>query len=125
MRVRYAFRNLLISRGRFVIALFGISLAAFLMAMQGSLLYGFTLASSVLVDSLDADIWIVPRGSAALEYATHFDERTGWLAHGVPGVVATGRGLTGQIQVQKQSGDRFAVFVGVDRDFVPNARCAG
>jgi putative ABC transport system permease protein len=126
MRVRYAFRNLLISRGRFVIALFGISLAAFLMAMQGSLLYGFTLASSVLVDSLDADIWIVPRGSAALEYATHFDERTAWLAHGVPGVVATGRGLTGQIQVQKQSGDRFAVFVvGVDRDFrgrTPDAR---
>jgi putative ABC transport system permease protein len=128
MRIRYAFRNLLITRGRFFIALFGISLAAFLMAMQGSLLYGFTRASSALVDAFDADIWITPRGLVALEYATLFEDRLTWLAPGVPGVSAAGRGLVGQTQVQKQNGDRYAVFVvGVERDFrgrTPNARAS-
>jgi putative ABC transport system permease protein len=118
MRIRYAWRNLLLSPGRFFISLFGISFAAFLMAMQGSLLYGFTLASSRIVDAVDSDIWIVGPGAASLEYGASIEERLAWLAPGVAGVAAAGRGTSGWAEIQKSNGDRFAVFaVGVDRDF--------
>jgi putative ABC transport system permease protein len=126
MRIRYAWRNLLIARGRFLISLFGISFATFLMAMQGSLLYGFTLASSRIVDAIDADIWIVGPGTAAFEYAASVEERLAWLVPGVPGIAAAGRGLSGWAELQKENGDRFAVIaVGVDREFlgrIPDVR---
>jgi hypothetical protein len=46
----------MIARARFLIAVFGISLATFLMTMQGSLLYGYTLSTSALIDAIDADL---------------------------------------------------------------------
>ena len=126
MRIRYAWRNLLIARGRFLISLFGIAFAAFLMAMQGSLLYGFALASSRIVDAIDADIWIVGPGTAAFEYGAGIEERLAWLAPGVAGVAAAGRGASGWTELQKVNGDRFSVIaVGVDRGFlgrIPDVR---
>jgi hypothetical protein len=93
MRARYALKTLMIARARFLIAVFGISMAAFLMMMQGSLLYGYMLSTSALIDAIDADIWIVARGTAALDFAAPFHERFAWIAPGVPGVAKTGRGL--------------------------------
>lgn len=126
MRVRYAWRNLTIARGRFFISLFGISFATFLMALQGSLLYGFSLAASRVVDAIDADIWILAPGTVAFEYAAGVEERLVWLVPGVPGVAAAGRGSSGWAEIQKENGDRFAVIaVGVDREFlgrIPDVR---
>jgi putative ABC transport system permease protein len=119
MRIRYAWKNLLIARGRFLISLFGISIAAFLMAMQGSLLHGFTLAASRIVDAIDADIWIVGPGTEAFEYGAGIEERLAWLVPGVPGVAAAGRGSSGWAELQKVNGNRFSVIaVGVDREFL-------
>ena len=46
IKARLAVRNLLQSGGRFWVSLFGIAFATFLMCVQGSLLYSFTLTAS-------------------------------------------------------------------------------
>jgi hypothetical protein len=55
MKVALAVRNLKRSGGRLWVSLFGIVFATFLMGVQGSLLYSFTLAASRIVDSVDVD----------------------------------------------------------------------
>ena len=59
MKVVLAVRNLKRSGGRLWVSLFGIAFAALLMSVQGSLLHSFTRAASRIVDSVDADLWIV------------------------------------------------------------------
>lgn len=118
MRIRYAIRNLGRARGRLLFSFFGTAFAAFLMAVEGSLLYGFTLAASRIVDAVDADIWIVGRGIPAFEYVSPIDERIAWLARGVPGVAMTGRGIAGWAPLTKDDGQRtFVLIVAADREF--------
>jgi putative ABC transport system permease protein len=118
MRARFAFKNLIRARGHLLISMLGIAFAAFLMAIQGSLLYGFTLAASRIVDAIDADIVMVAPGIPTFEYVAPIEERLVYLARGVPGVASTGRGYAGWASFQKVSGDRTLVFcVGIDRDF--------
>ena len=95
MRVRYAYRNLVRARTHLGISLIAISFAAFLVAAQGSLLYGFTTAASRIVDAIDADIWIVAPGLPTFELVSPIEERIAWLARGVTGVENAGRGLAG------------------------------
>ena len=59
IKATLAARNLLRSGGRFWVSLFGIAFATFLMCVQGSLLYSFTLTASRVVDSVQADLWII------------------------------------------------------------------
>jgi putative ABC transport system permease protein len=96
------------------------------MTMQGSLLYGYTYSTSALIDAIEADIWIVARGTVAFDYAAQFNERLAWIAPGTPGVAKTGRALSSQVQIKTPNGDPFAVIaLGVDRDFrgrIPDAR---
>jgi putative ABC transport system permease protein len=89
------------------------------MAVEGSLLFGFTLAASRLIDAVDGDVWMVARGIPALEFVSPIDERFAWLARGAPGVAATGRGIAGWAPFQRNDGDRTFVFaVGVTDRFL-------
>jgi putative ABC transport system permease protein len=118
MRVRYAYKNLVRARARLGISLVAISFAAFLMAAQGSLLYGFTMAASRIVDSIDADVWIVAPDIPAFDFVSPIEERIAWLARGVAGVKDTGRGLGGHTAFEKPNGERTTVFVvAVERSF--------
>ena len=54
MKALLALRNLQRAGGRMWVSLFGIAFAAFLMAVQGSLLHSFTHAASRIVDGMDA-----------------------------------------------------------------------
>jgi len=118
-RLRYAGTSLTHARGRLTIALVGITFSAFLMAVQGSLLYGFTLAASRIIDAVDGDVWIVAPGIPALEFASPIEERIAWLARGVPGVAETGRGISGWAPFQRNDGGRTFVFaVGATQGFM-------
>ena len=59
IKATLAVRNLLRSGGRFGVSLFGIAFATFLMCVQGSLLYSFTLTASRVIDSVQADLWMI------------------------------------------------------------------
>ena len=84
--MRLAFRNILHDRLRFLLGIGGIAFSAFLMIFQGSLLAGFERAASRVIDSVDADIWIMPRGVQALDFAPPLRAGYWGVVKGVTGV---------------------------------------
>jgi putative ABC transport system permease protein len=119
VRTRFAVRNLGAARGRLVVSIAGVAFASFLMAVQGGLLFGFTLAASRVVDALDADLWIVPKGIPAFDFVSALPARYADLALATPGAVATGLGVAGWTPFAKPNGDRtFVLAVGVERGFL-------
>src|SRR5262249_33444414 len=95
MKAALAVRNLRRSGGRLWVSLFGIAFATLLMAVQGSLLHSFTRAASQIVDAVDADLWIVGKGTPTFDYVSPIPERYAFLALGVDGVRDAGRGIAG------------------------------
>src|SRR5262249_24920479 len=115
MKVTLAVRNLRRSGGRLWVSLFGIVFATFLMGVQGSLLYSFSLAASRIVDSVDADLWIVGKGNPTFDYVTSIAERYAVLSLGIEGVRDAGRGIAGWAPIQRPNGDRTLVMlIGVE-----------
>lgn len=113
-----ALRNLTRSGGRLWVSLFGIAFATFLMAIQGSLLHSFTLAASRVVDAVDADLWIVGKGTPTFDYVSPIPERYVFLALGVDGVRDAGRGIAGWAPLQRANGDRTLIMlIGVERGY--------
>lgn len=118
MKVILAVRNLLRSQGRLWVSICGIVFAAFLMAVQGSLLYSFTLAASRIVDAVDGDIVIVGKGIPTFDYVSPVPERYAYLASGVDGVLGAGRGILGWAPIQRPNGDKTLILlVGVENAF--------
>lgn len=123
-----AWRNLMHDRARFVVAIVGIAFASFLIAVQGGLLYGFTMAASRIIDAVDADIWMVAKGIPSLDFVSGIPERYRDIAMGTPGVAASGRGAATWIPYQRPDGRRSMVFaIGIDAPFlgaIPDPRMA-
>ena len=92
-----AWQNLTHDRFRFFITVTGIAFASFLMVFQGSLLYGFTLSASRVIDAVDSDIWIMAKGVPCFDFAAPLEERLREISMGVPGVEGVGRLATGWI----------------------------
>jgi putative ABC transport system permease protein len=111
MKIALAVRNLRRSGGRLWVSLFGIVFATFLMGVQGSLLYSFTLAASRIVDSVDADLWVVGKGTPTFDYVSPIAERYAVLGLGVAGVRDAGRGVAGWAPIQRPNGDRTLVML--------------
>jgi hypothetical protein len=95
-----------------VISIFGIFFATFLMAVQGSLLYGFSMAASRIIDAIDSDIWVVAKGTPAFEFVSPIPGRYADLALGSEGVQSTGRGVASWAAFQRFRGARTFVFIG-------------
>jgi len=118
MKFALAVRNLLRSGARLWVSLFGIAFATFLMGFQGSLLYGFTLAASRIVDAVDADLLIVGKGTPTFEYVSPIPERYATLSLGVDGIADAGRGIVGWAPIQRPNGEHTNVaVVGIERRF--------
>jgi putative ABC transport system permease protein len=118
MKATLAVRNLLRSRGRLWVSLFGIGFATFLMCVQGSLLYSFTLTASRVVDSVRADLWMIAKGTPTFDYVTSIPERYALLAGGIDGVQDSGRGASGWAPIQRANGDRTLVMIiGVEDNY--------
>jgi putative ABC transport system permease protein len=118
MKATLAIRNLLRSRGRLWVSLFGIGFATFLMCVQGSLLHSFTLTASRVVDSVHADLWMIAKGTPTFDYVTSIPERYSRYALGVEGVLDSGLGASGWAPIQRPNGDRTLVMViGVEEKY--------
>lgn len=113
-----AARNLQRSGGRLWVSLFGIAFATFLMCIQGSLLYSFIRAASRVVDSVDADLWIISKGTPTFDYVSSIPERYAELALGVEGVHDAGRGIAGWSPIQRPNGNKTLVMIiGVEKKY--------
>lgn len=119
MRNQFAFQNLLAARGRLAVSIAGVAFASFLMAVQGGLLFGFTQAASRMVDAIDADLWIVPKGIPAFDFVSALPARYADLALAAPGAISTGAGVAGWAPFARPDGGRtFVLVVGVERGFI-------
>jgi putative ABC transport system permease protein len=115
-----AWFNIAHDRLRYTVTVLGIMCAVFLMVFQGSILLGFLRAASKIIDSTDADIWVVGRGVPCFEFPVPIERRLVEIARGIPGVAETSRISTGQIQIRKADGVRQqVVLVGADSQVGP------
>jgi len=113
--MKLAWRNIVNDRVRFFVAVIGIGFAVFLMIFQGSLLFGFLHAASNLIDSSDAEIWVMARGVACFEFAGPIPRRYMEIVRGIPGVHTTGRACLAFAQYSQQDGKhRTVALVGAD-----------
>jgi putative ABC transport system permease protein len=118
--MRLAWFNIAHDRVRFLVTVVGIACAVFLMVFQGSVLFGFLSAASRLVDSTDADIWIVGRGVPCFEFPVPLERRFVELAHSVPGVERTSRICTRLVQFRMSDGrHQLVALVGADSSVGP------
>jgi putative ABC transport system permease protein len=109
--MRLALRNILHDRLRFLITAAGIAFSAFLMVFQGSLLAGFERAASRVIDSIDADLWMMPRGVQSFDFAPPFRSDYSGMVNGVPGIVSIQKIATGFAFWQRPAGTRKTIVV--------------
>jgi len=115
--MRLAWYNIAHDRTRFLVTVLGITCAVFLMVFQGSILLGFLRASSRIIDSTDADLWITGRGVQCFEFPVSVERRLGVIAHSVRGIDHTSRICTRLVQFRKTDGSHQLVdLVGADSD---------
>src|SRR5579862_5767832 len=113
--MRLAWYNIAHDRTRFAVTVLGITCAVFLMIFQGSILLGFLRATSKIIDSTGADIWITGRGVQCFEFAVPIERRFADLARGVSGVRSTSRICTSLVQFRKIDGSQQQVaLIGAD-----------
>src|SRR6516162_4997236 len=93
--MQLALRNFVHDRLRFLLTLGGIGFSAFLMVFQESLLVGFERAASRVIDSTDADIWVMPRGVQAFDFAPPLRSDYSGFVKGIPGVQSVQKVATG------------------------------
>ena len=91
MLVKTALRMMVHEAPRYSGAVFGVSLALFLVLLQSGFYFGFKRDITVVQDSFAADLWVVPKALLTFEYAPHFDDAAYWKVLSVPGVSRASR----------------------------------
>ena len=107
--MRLAWHNIAFNRTRFAVTVLGIAAAVFLIVFQGSILTGFLEASSKIIDSADADIWIMARGVGCFEFPAPIEKRFVEIAHSVGGVSGATPICTRAAQFRKADGSHQVV----------------
>jgi len=107
--MRLAIRNILHDRLRFLLTVAGIAFAAFLMVFQGSLLAGFERSASRVIDSIDADLWVMARGVQAFDFAPELPSDYAGIVRGVPGIRSVEPVATGIVLWHRPNGTRKTV----------------
>jgi putative ABC transport system permease protein len=115
--MRLAVYNMVHDRYRFLVAVAGITFAGFLMIFQGSLLNGFLVSASKLVDATDSDLWITARGVACFDFPARVARSFIEMARMAPGVSSTRRMCVGMAEFRKRGGlHQIVALIGADPD---------
>jgi len=109
--MRLALRNIVHDRLRFLLTIAGIAFSAFLMMFQGSLLAGFEHAASRVIDSIDADLWVMPRGVQSFDFVPPLRPGYAGIVRGVPGVASVEEIATGLTFWQRPNGTRKTIVL--------------
>src|SRR5258706_281683 len=118
-----AWHNIAFNRTRFAVTVLGIAAAVFLIVFQGSILTGFLEASSKIIDSSDADLWIMARGVECFEFPAPIEKRFVEIAHSVGGVSGATPVCIRAAQFRKADGSHQVVaLIGADSDARPRVR---
>jgi putative ABC transport system permease protein len=113
--LKVAVGNILEDKSRFIVAVTGITFAAFLMIFQASLLVSFLQAASHIVDASDADLWVTARGVTCFDFSATIERRYEELIQITPGIVSVSRMWMAFAEFRKTDGSHQTVaLVGAD-----------
>lgn len=112
-----AIRNLLYDRVRLAVTLVGIVFSVVLTAVQLGLFFGFTRATSDLIDHSRADLWVISRGVTHMETGVPFTEEKYYQVLGTSGVESVEKQYVGFGQWKKPNGaEEGILLVGFNLD---------
>lgn len=115
MTTLLAWRNLLHDPIRFAATLIGIIFSVTLMAIQGSLLVGFSSTASGLVDHSAADIWIASRGTKNVDQSVTLSDKYYYKALQLAGIDEVSRLVVRYVNWRKSDGgSELVIVVGFD-----------
>lgn len=106
-----ALKNLLHDPARFLATAAGIGLSFVLVTVQLGLLAGFDRTISALIDHANADLWIVPVGTAAFDDPAQLESTQRYAAATVEGVRRVTPMLVGFAEWRKPAGGSTSVIV--------------
>jgi hypothetical protein len=95
MLLKTAIRIIFHEKMKFLGALAGVSLAMFLVLLQWGFYFGYKRDTTVVLDALDADIWIVPKGQPTFDGFASIDDLAYWKAKDLPDVREAARVVWG------------------------------
>ncbi len=91
MLLKTALRIIVHEKEKFAGAVAGVAIAVFLMVLQWGFYQGFNRDITIVLDSIDADIWIVPKNQPTFDGWVGVDDLPYWELLEHPGVERAGR----------------------------------
>src|SRR5438270_13880637 len=118
MLLRTAVRILWHEKEKYGGAVAGVALAVFLVILQGGFYFGFRRDITVVIDSIDADIWVVPKNQPLFDGWGAMDDLGYWKLMGHPDVAAISRVVWGYVpwRLPQSGGMDTAEVLGVELD---------
>ncbi len=95
MLFKTAIRIILHEKMKFAGALAGVGLATMLVFLQWGFYFGYKRDTTVVLDALDADIWIIPKGQPTFDGFATIDDLAYWKAKDLPDVQKAARVVWG------------------------------
>lgn len=95
MLLRTAVRILWHEKEKYGGAVAGVALAVFLVILQGGFYFGFRRDITVVLDSIDADIWVIPKNQPLFDGWVAMDDLCYWKMMGHPDVAGLSRVVWG------------------------------
>ena len=102
--LRIALKNLLHDKTQFAVAVVGVSFSVILMAGQIGVFLDFMENSALMIDNIDADIWITSRNSRNFDFSQPLPERKLNLALRVKGVASGEKLIFGWTTIRNPDG---------------------
>ena len=99
-----AIKNLLHDKTQFAVAVTGVSFSVILMAAQIGVFLGFMENSALMIDNIEADIWITSKNSRNFDFSQPLPERKLNLALRVKGVASGEKLIFGWTTIRNQDG---------------------
>ena len=121
MIFKTAMQIILHEKEKFLGAVVGVTLALFLVLFQAGCYFGYKRDITVILDSIDADLWIVPKGQVSFDGWVNIDDLPYWKAKGDPRIAQCARLVVGYApwRVPGSGGKDMAQIVGVDFGSAP------
>jgi putative ABC transport system permease protein len=126
MLITTALKIILHEKEKFLGAVVGVTLALFLVLLQSGFYLGYKQDITVILDSIDADLWIVPKGQVAFDGWDHIDDLAYWRVKGHPQVEQCSRMVCGYApwRIPERGGKDMVQVLGLDFASVPELEFA-
>ncbi|MFN8549760.1 MAG: ABC transporter permease, partial [Candidatus Eisenbacteria bacterium] len=115
--VDLARKNLLHDKLRFFITVLGVAFAVMLVLFQVGLFLGLLDNASVIIEHLDADLWVTPRNTANVDFSKTFPETRVDRVRSLPGVARADNLIVAYLDVSLPTGSQEGALTYALEDF--------